>query len=143
MEYNNNLAKNKSLLHSGRENNFGGVLFFAFVQYSRYFDDIIITIYIDRGKVGRNVTNEAILSSDRVFTSFMFNGHNIRFRTSPRLERYTKVIEWDNGYIVVMAKYEGCDEEEEYIDLVPILENLYFDVDDFLKPIQKVRIEYV
>ena len=42
---------------------------------------------------------------------------------------------------IVLAKYEGC--EEEYIDLVPILENLYFDVDDFLKPIQKVRIEYV
>ena len=39
------------------------------------------------------MTNEAILSSDRVFTSFMFNGHNIRFRTSPRLERYTKVID--------------------------------------------------
>ena len=53
------------------------------------------------------------------------------------------MIEWDNGYIVVMAKYEGSGEEEEYIDLIPILENLYFDVDDFLKPIQKVRIEYV
>ena len=90
-----------------------------------------------------NVKNEAILSSDRLFTSFMFNGHNIRFRTSPRLERYTKVVEWDNGYIVVMAKYEGCEEEEEYIDLAPILENLYFDADDFLKPIKKVRIEYV
>lgn len=88
------------------------------------------------------VKNEAILSSDRLFTSFVFNGHHIRFRTSPRLERYTKVIEWDNGYIVVMAKYEGSGEEEEYIDLIPILENLYFDAEDFLKPIQKVRIEY-
>ncbi len=36
--------------------------------------------------------NEAILSSDRMFTSFRFNSHNIRFRTSPRLERYTKVV---------------------------------------------------
>ena len=89
------------------------------------------------------MSNEAILSSDKVFTSFMFNGHNIRFRTSSRLERYTRIIESDNGYIVVMAKYEGHEEEEEYIDLVPILENLYFDVDEFLKPIQKVRIEYV
>ena len=87
--------------------------------------------------------NEAILSSDKMFTSFRFNSHNIRFRTSPRLERYTKVIEWDNGYLVVMAKYEGNEEEEEYIDLIPILENLYFDTEDFLKPIQKVRIEYV
>lgn len=86
--------------------------------------------------------NEAILSSDKMFTSFMFNGHNIRFRTSPRLEKYTRIVEWDHGYIVVMAKYEGHEEEEEYIDLVPILQNLYFDVDKFLKPIKKVRIEY-
>lgn len=87
--------------------------------------------------------SEAILSSDKKFTSFYYNGHNIRFRTSPRLERYTRIVEWDYGYIVVMAKYEGCDEEEEYIDLIPILENLYFDVDEFLTPIKKVRIEYV
>ena len=86
--------------------------------------------------------NEAILNNNREFTSFIFNGHNIRFRTSSRLERYTKIIEWNHGYIVVMAKYEGHEEEEEYIDLVPILENLYFDVDEFLNPIQKVRIEY-
>lgn len=85
---------------------------------------------------------EAILSSDREFTSFSFNGHIIRFRTSPRLERYTKIIEWDCGYMVVMAKYEGHDEEEEYIDLIPILQNLYFDVDEFLAPIKKVRIDY-
>ena len=86
--------------------------------------------------------NEAILSSDKMFTSFMFNGHNIRFRTSPRLEKYTRIVEWDHGYIVVMAKYEGHEEEEEYIDLIPILQNLYFDVDKFLNPIKKVRIEY-
>ena len=89
------------------------------------------------------MNNEAILTNDKEFTSFMFDGHNIRFRTSSRLERYSKVIEWDHGYIVVMAKYEGCEEEEEYIDLVPILENLYFDADKFLAPIEKVRIEYV
>ena len=94
-------------------------------------------------KSGSIMSDEAVLSSDRVFTSFKFNGHNIRFRTSPRLERYTRIVEWDYGYIVVMAKYEGCKEEEEYIHLVPILQNLYFDVDDFLKPIKKVRIEYV
>lgn len=88
------------------------------------------------------MANEAILSNDKKFTSFTFNGHNIRFRTSPRLEKYTKVLEWDRGYIVVMAKYEGHEEEEEYIDLVPILQNLYFDADKFLEPIEKVRISY-
>ena len=87
--------------------------------------------------------NEAILSSNNQFTSFKFNGSTIRFRTSPRLEKYTKILEWDNGYIVVMAKYEGHDEEEEYIDLIPILQDLYFDTEEFLSPIKKVRIEYV
>ena len=42
-----------------------------------------------------------------------------------------------------MAKYShNSQDEEEYIDLVPILEKLYFDVDEFLKPIKEVRIEY-
>ena len=47
-----------------------------------------------------------------------------------------------NGYIAVTAKYKGLPEEEEYIDLVPILENLYIDPDEFLKQIEKVRISY-
>lgn len=42
-----------------------------------------------------------------------------------------------------MAKYRHNEKpEEEYIDLIPILENLYFDANDFLKPIEKVRISY-
>ena len=42
-----------------------------------------------------------------------------------------------------MAKYTHEDkEEEEYIDLIPILENLYFDVDEFLAPIEEVRLGY-
>ncbi len=86
---------------------------------------------------------EAILSSDKEFTSFLYNGHNIRFRTSENLEKYTKVVEWDNGYLVVMAKYtHNIEDEEEYIDLIPILENLYINPEDFLKNIQKVRIQY-
>lgn len=88
------------------------------------------------------MANEAILSNDKMFTSFKFGKYNIRFKTFPQLECYTKIVKWDHGYIVVMAKYEGCEEEEEYIDLIPILENLYFNVDEFLKPIEKVRVEY-
>ena len=41
-----------------------------------------------------------------------------------------------------MAKYQGMDEVEKYIDLIPILKNLYYDVETFLKPIKEVRIEY-
>lgn len=87
--------------------------------------------------------NTAYLSSNGAFTSFSFADVNIRFRTPKALERYTKVLEWDNGYLVVMAKYADMPEMEEYIDLVPILENLYFEPNQFLKPIQKVGIRYV
>lgn len=83
----------------------------------------------------------AWLSNDNNFTSLECNGHNIRFRTSTRLERYTEIKEWDHGYLVVMAKYEGNDNpEEEYIDLIPILENLYINADEFLKGIKTVKI---
>ena len=42
-----------------------------------------------------------------------------------------------------MTKYEhNSYEEEEYIDLVHILENLYIDVEDFLKNIEKVSVLY-
>ena len=84
----------------------------------------------------------AILTNKGEYSIFQFNNQIIRFVTSDRLEKYTKVIEWDKGYIVVMAKYKDLDEVEEYIDLVPILEMLYYDVDEFLKPIKEVKIDY-
>jgi hypothetical protein len=34
------------------------------------------------------------------------------------------------------------DEIEEYIDITYILNNLYYDTENFLKPIKEVRIEY-
>ncbi len=85
---------------------------------------------------------EAILSNDDEFTSFSYNNNVIRFKTSSNLERYTKIVEWNHGYIVVMAKYKTIGEVEDYIDLIPILENLYINSDDFLKTIEKVRISY-
>ena len=54
----------------------------------------------------------AILTNDGKYTIFEFNTQKVRFITSDKLERYAKVVEWDNGYLVVMA---------EYIDLIPIL----------------------
>lgn len=87
--------------------------------------------------------NEAILSSDEKYTIFKYGKHIIRFLAPYSLERYTEIKEWDNGYLIVMAKYSHNSEaEEEYIDLIPILEALYFDVENFLKPIKKVRILY-
>jgi hypothetical protein len=84
----------------------------------------------------------AILKSEGKFTVFEYNNQIIRFMTSEKLERYTRVVEWDNGYLVVMAKYIDMDEIEEYIDITYILNNLYYDTENFLKPIKEVRIEY-
>ncbi len=88
------------------------------------------------------MSDYAILTNRGEYSIFQFNNQIIRFATSDRLEKYTKVIEWDKGYIVVMAKYKDLEEVEEYIDLVPILEMLYYDVDEFLKPIKEVKIDY-
>ena len=85
----------------------------------------------------------AILSSFDKYTTFTYAGKKLTFRTCDGLERYTKVILWDNGYIEVMAKYrQEPTEVEEYIDLRPVLEGLYMDEQKFLAPIKKVRIEY-
>lgn len=60
------------------------------------------------------------------------------------MERYESVVQWDKGYLVVMAKYAyNNDLEEEYIDLIPILRSLYITPDEFLKPIKKVEVKYV
>ena len=88
-------------------------------------------------------SNEAILSSSDGFTAFSFGGYHIRFKAPYSLERYVDVVKWDDGYLVVLAKYSHkAEPEEEYIDLKPILEGLYIDSETFLKPIKKVRIAY-
>ena len=88
------------------------------------------------------MNNCAFLSNEGEMTSFCYGEKTIRFRTSAALERYTDVVEWDHGYLVVKAKYKNHPEEEQYIDLVPILQNLYIDADAFLEPIQKVSLQY-
>lgn len=84
----------------------------------------------------------AILSSEGAYTHFLFGTQHIRFRAPECLERYATVKQWDNGYLVVSAIYKGTGEEEEYIDLIPILQNLHIDAESFLKPIKHVEIKY-
>lgn len=87
------------------------------------------------------VQASAILGNNGEFSSFSYRGEIIRFRTSRHLERYTKIKTWDNGYLEVMEKYDNSsDEEEEYIDLIPILKNLYMEPQKFLRDIKEVRI---
>lgn len=85
--------------------------------------------------------NYAVLSNEKNFTVFKYGNRIIRFKAPYSLEKYTEIKEWDHGYLVVMAKYKHNKEsEEEYIDLIPILENLYISPEEFLKEI-KVKIK--
>lgn len=59
----------------------------------------------------------AVLTNVGKYTIFEFNNQRNRFITSDKLGRYTKVVERDNGYLVVMAKYKEIPEVEEYIDV--------------------------
>ncbi len=86
---------------------------------------------------------KAYLSNDKDMIKFQYGNKIIRFRGPYSLEYFTSIKEWDDGYLVVMVKYKhNQNPEEEYIDLVPILENLYIDVSKFLKPIKEVRLAY-
>lgn len=83
---------------------------------------------------------QAVLSNHGDMTSFRYADYNIRFRTPSILKRYVEIKSWDEGYIVVTADYDGIGLTEEYIDLVPILKNLYINPKTFLKNIQSVKI---
>ena len=63
-----------------------------------------------------NTKDEAILSSADGFTAFSFGGYNIRFRAPYSLERYVDVVKWDDGYLVVPAKYSHNAEPEEEVN---------------------------
>ena len=104
-------------------------------------NDLLSRVEKSRCECGED--SKAVLSSYDKYTTFSFGGKKLTFRTCDGLERYTKILLWDNGYIEVMAKYRQRDEEiEEYIDLNPILDDLYMDKEKFLSQIKGVRIEY-
>lgn len=88
-------------------------------------------------------TEKAYLSNNKDMIKFRCGERTVRFRGPYSLEYFTSVKDWDNGYMVVMAKYQHNQEpEEEYIDLIPILKDLYIDASQFLKPIKEVRLDY-
>lgn len=90
-----------------------------------------------------SMNQTARLFSESSYTLFQFGSETIKFIAPRCLEKYEKVLTWDKGYIVVMTKYSYSKElVEEYIDLVPILKDLYIDVEKFLTPIKKVEVSY-
>ena len=87
--------------------------------------------------------NTAYLSSIDGYTVFRYKDTYIRFKAPYSLEKYIEVTHWDNGYIVVNTKYSHSKELiEEYIDLIPILNDLYMNADEFLAPITNVKVAY-
>lgn len=83
----------------------------------------------------------ALLSNKGGFTVFSFGDDRIRFATPKCLVKYIRVDKWEDGYLEVVADY-GNGDEEDYIDLRPILDNLYYDTDKFLAPIKRVEVSY-
>lgn len=85
----------------------------------------------------------AYLSNIKDVTYFIYNGIVVRFKAPYSLQYYEEIKKWNNGYIEVMTKYNNSDDlEEEYIDLIPILKNLYIDPKEFLKSIERVEVRY-
>ena len=84
----------------------------------------------------------AYLSSEGKYTLFTVGDKVLRFRTSHNLIRYERVKEWDKGYIVVDATYHKAGTVEDYIDLIPILDNLRIEPERFLDGVNAVQIRY-
>ena len=84
----------------------------------------------------------AYLSNKGEYTTFAVGDRTISFLKSKNLEKYIEIVDWDHGYLVVISKNQGKEQEEDYIDLIPILENLLIDPDSFLEPIKEVKIRY-
>lgn len=82
----------------------------------------------------------ACLTNKSEYSYFSYGDKTIKFYTGKSLEKYTSIINWDNGYLVVNAKNYNRDEEEDYIDLIPIMNNLYMDTAD-LGEISEVKID--
>lgn len=87
----------------------------------------------------------AYLSNKDEYTMFSYDDQTIKFLTGNGLKRYVRVKEWKNklGYLVVDCENSDSSVEEDYIDLIPILENLYIDPSAFLNNIKEVHLNYV
>lgn len=83
----------------------------------------------------------AYLSNIKDCICFSYNGRNIRFRGPYSLKKIERVKNWDHGYIVIDAIYtHSKDPVEDYIDMFPILEQLYIEPESFISTINHVEV---
>ena len=86
----------------------------------------------------------AFLWNEGNYISFAYGDRTIRFKGPYSLVCFDSIKKWDNGYIEVMTQYEHEDSLiEEYIDLIPILKNLYIEPESFLRNIKRVEVRDV
>lgn len=96
---------------------------------------------VSRKMVADDGSGRATIGCKGGCTVFAGGGYVIRFRAPYSLRRYVRVKEWDRGYLVVDAEYAHSPVPiEEYIDLVPILEDLCIDPDRYLPRIREVDV---
>ncbi len=72
---------------------------------------------------------------------FSFKGKTITFMHDKELQRYLRVKEWNDGYLVVDCLGTAKGQYEDYIEMPYILENLYMDPRDFFSGMQGVLIQ--
>lgn len=95
---------------------------------------------MDDGKATED--GRATIGCEGGYTVFTGGGITMRFRAPYSLRRYIGVKEWDRGYLVVDAEYAHSPEPvEEYIDLVPVLEDLHIDPAVYLPRIREVAVD--
>ena len=95
----------------------------------------------DGGQASRGI---ALLSNRGRYTVFEYEDTRLMIIAPKPLERYLEVKEWDKGYLVVEAKYSISPHAiEEYIDLVPTLEELSIDSNTFCSQIERVEVARV
>ena len=85
---------------------------------------------------------QATLYNKGEYTFFQIGKEIIRFLTTPYLERYINVKEYDNGYMVVESKLKTMDKpQEDYIDMEFIFDELQLDK-SILSKIDEVVIKH-
>ena len=91
------------------------------------------------------ISETAYLSSHDEYTTFSVGDVTIKFFTGKGLKKYIRVKDWksEKGYLVVECENRDLSVEEDYIDLVPIMKNLYMDPNTILKGVREVRLSYV
>ena len=83
----------------------------------------------------------AVLTNSGRYSTFSFKGKTITFMHGKDLQRYLRVKEWNDGYLVVGCLGTAKGQYEDYIDMPYILENLYMDPQSFLSGMQGVLIQ--